>query len=135
MGSYDPSSSHKLVKQSEALKKAQLQSKLAAELNSRLSEDEMHDAGYLKYKGKRMSQHFHPIAVALEDKIKTRVDDDYLRNQGILYKNNVDAVGSMLDDKIKSRPSIGALEQSGIAPHGVFHDVDAAMRGKHDRVQ
>eukprot|EP01084_Bolivina_argentea_P275932 470668_1 len=117
----------------DALAKEHLKQKLVGKLNARRDEDELVDEGYLKYKGhghNGLSASFQPVAVELEELIKTRVGEQFLEDRGYLRPER-----KKLNEAIAKRPSIAAMEDAGIVPHGAFHDLDAAQKQKHDRVQ
>ena len=139
--SYHPQSSQKLIRKADELKKLQLQNKLESQLNARPDVDELYDSRYIKYKihGQNgLSSTLHDVAINLEDGIKQRVDENYLKQKGIFDSNQQKQrkeIINNLDSKIKSRPSIGSIEQSGIAPHGAFENVNVANKAKHDRIQ
>eukprot|EP00485_Elphidium_margaritaceum_P003410 CAMPEP_0202695738 /NCGR_PEP_ID=MMETSP1385-20130828/9258_1 /ASSEMBLY_ACC=CAM_ASM_000861 /TAXON_ID=933848 /ORGANISM="Elphidium margaritaceum" /LENGTH=2423 /DNA_ID=CAMNT_0049351815 /DNA_START=30 /DNA_END=7301 /DNA_ORIENTATION=- len=137
---YEPELAQRLVANQDALEKAQLQSKLKSHFNARPDEEELYDSGLLKFTSHGehgLSTTFQPVAVELEDKIKTRVSKKYLKQQGIIDPKGSEKkkMAQQLDRKMGSRPSIGTLEQTGLVPHGAFEDLQEAVVAKHAHQQ
>merc|ERR1719233_2011616 len=66
--------------------------------------------------------------VAVQQRIRAPVDGDYLKQRGKIDKR--DALRRSLESKMKDRPSMAALEQRAIVPHGAFEMVDGSGDGQ-----